>query len=59
MKKRELELLKNICKENDVPLKLAQELIRTSKKFSYENVSKSTRTNEYQHLIDYHNKYNE
>ncbi|MGE1102039.1 DNA modification system-associated small protein [Peribacillus simplex] len=59
IKKREIELLAKICKHNDIPFKLATELISTSQKFSYENVSSSKRVNEYQEIIDYHSKNNQ
>ena len=55
-KKRDLELLASISKKNQVPAKMLQELLNTSKKFSYENVSQSTRLKEYQDTIDYYFK---
>ena len=55
-KKRDLELLASISKKNQVPAKMLQELLNTSKKYSYENVSQSTRLKEYQDIIDYHSK---
>ncbi|WP_144528276.1 DNA modification system-associated small protein [Peribacillus simplex] len=58
IKNREKELLTTICKQNDVPIKLATELISTAKKLSYENVSPSKRVNEYQEIIAYHSKNN-
>ncbi|MEI2361825.1 DNA modification system-associated small protein [Priestia megaterium] len=56
VKRRELELLARVCKQNDIPLKLASQLIRSAEKLSYENVSQSVRTKEYQDLIDFHTK---
>lgn len=56
IKRRELELLAKICNQNNVPLKLARELIKTSTKFSYENVSLGNRLNEYENLIEYYSK---
>ena len=57
-KRRDLELLASVSKKNHVPAKMLQELLNTSKKFSYENVSQSTRVKEYQDIIDYHSKNN-
>ncbi|WP_043931899.1 DNA modification system-associated small protein [Bacillus sp. EB01] len=51
IEKRELELLAKICHRNGIPLKLAKQLIKSAKDFSYENVSQSTRTSEYNDLI--------
>lgn len=56
IKKRELELLAKICCENNTSLKLAKELIKSSEKYSYENVSQSSRINEYQELIFYYSQ---
>ncbi|MED3896437.1 hypothetical protein P4797_15845 [Priestia aryabhattai] len=58
VKRRELELLARVCKQNDIPLKLASQLIRSAEKLSYENVSQSVRTKEYQDLIDFYTKNN-
>lgn len=58
VKRRELELLARVCKQNDISLKLASQLIRSAEKLSYENVSQSVRTKEYQDLIDFHTKNN-
>jgi hypothetical protein len=58
IKRRELELLAKICYQNNIPLKLAKELIRSAERLSYENVSQSARINEYQELIDYYSKNN-
>ncbi|MDU9691115.1 MULTISPECIES: DNA modification system-associated small protein [Priestia] len=58
VKRKELELLARVCKQNDIPLKLASQLIRSAEKLSYENVSQSVRTKEYQDLIDFHTKNN-
>jgi len=55
-RRRELELLHKLCKEHNISTTLAQELITSSKKFSYENVNQSTRIKEYQELINYHTK---
>jgi len=56
VKRRELELLAKICNQNNVPLKLAGELIRSAEKLSYENVSQSVRIKEYEDLISYYTK---
>ncbi|MGE6486898.1 DNA modification system-associated small protein [Paenisporosarcina sp. NPDC076898] len=55
-KRRELELLHKLCKEKNISTALAQDLITSSKKFSYENVTQSARIKEYQELINYHTK---
>jgi len=55
-KKRELILLNNLCKEHNISLNLAQELLVTSNKFMYENISQSARIKEYKSLLDYYNK---
>ncbi|MEH7158956.1 DNA modification system-associated small protein [Neobacillus drentensis] len=59
IKRRELELLADVCNKNDVPLKLAKDLIKASEKFTYENVSPGARIKEYQDLIDFHIKINQ
>lgn len=56
--KRELELLASVCLKNDVPLKLAKELIKASEKHSYENVTPGARISEYEELINYFSKNN-
>lgn len=53
IKKREIELLARVCIKNDIPLKLAKELIIAAQKHSYENVSQGSRINEYEELIKY------
>ena len=55
-KRRDLELLATVSKKHHVPAKMLQDLLRASKKFSYENVSQSSRMKEYQEIIDYHFK---
>ena len=55
-KRRELELLASICKQNGISTKLAQSLIQSAKKFSYENVSQGTRLKELQELIEFYSK---
>ena len=47
-KKRELELLVSICEKNKISPKLAQNLIQSAKRFSYENVSQGMRLKELQ-----------
>lgn len=54
MERRELELLAKICNRNNVPLKLAKDLLKTSKKLSYENISASARMREYEEIINIH-----
>ena len=56
IKRKEQQLLANICYQNKIPLKLASELIKAAEKFSYENVSQGTKLKEYQELIDLYTK---
>ena len=56
IKKRELELLARVCNKNDIPLKLAKELIKAANKHSYENVSQGARISDYEELIKYFTK---
>ena len=58
-KTKELELLAKICKENDVSFKMANSLIKSAVKYSYENVTQGTRTNDYQQLIEFYSKNND
>ena len=53
---RELELLKSTCDQHEIPFKLAQDLIKSAMKHSYENVSQGTRVKELQDLIKFHSK---
>lgn len=55
-KKRELVLLNKLCKQHNISIHLAQELLVTSNKFMYENESQSARIKEYKNLFDYYNK---
>lgn len=55
-KRRELELLVSISKENGISAKMAQDLLKAARKFSYENVSQGTRIKEYQNLIEFYSK---
>lgn len=55
-KRKEIELLTSICKRNEISPKLAQNLIQSAKKFSYENVSQGTRVKELQELIEFYSK---
>lgn len=56
IKKREIELLARVCKQNDLPIPLASDLIKTAKKFAYETVSSSQRVTEYLDIVTYHSK---
>ncbi|EWG08356.1 DNA modification system-associated small protein [Cytobacillus firmus] len=56
IKRRELELLAKVCNQNDVPLKLAKDLIKSAEKLSYENVSQGGRIKEYKDLFYFHTK---
>ncbi|MBS4205476.1 DNA modification system-associated small protein [Lederbergia citrea] len=51
IRRREIELLAKVCHKHDISTKLAKELIRSAEKYSYENVTQKTRTNEYADLI--------
>jgi len=53
IKKREFELLDSICKHNNVPTRLAKELLKSAQKNSYENVSQGARLTEYENLIKF------
>ena len=52
MEKREIELLADLCIKNNIPIKLARDLLNTAKKFSYENVSDGARLKEYEEFIE-------
>ena len=56
MERRELELLAKVCYKNEIPLKLAKDLIKTAKKLSYENATNGARMMEYDELIRIHKK---
>lgn len=56
IKRREIELLAKICYQNNLPLKLAKDLLKEAEKLSYENVSQGGRIKEYQDLINFHIK---
>ena len=58
IKKLELELLANVCKENNISIKLADTLIKQAEKMAYQNLSQGARLNEYQGLIDFYVKSN-
>lgn len=54
IRKKEVELLAKLTYENDVPLKLAKDLLKTAEKLSYENHNNRGRVKEYQDLILFH-----
>ncbi|HDX9588867.1 TPA: hypothetical protein ROX98_001831 [Bacillus pseudomycoides] len=56
IKEQELELLARICKENEVSIKLAHDLLKSAEKFSYENASERQRKKDYLDLIDFYAK---
>jgi hypothetical protein len=58
IRRRELELLAKVCNNNNVPLKLAKDLIKAAGKLSYDNTTQGARIKEYQELIDFHIKTN-
>jgi len=55
-KQRELELLAKVSKDNSISAKMVQDLLRSAKNYSYENVSQGTRVKEYQNLIEFYSK---
>lgn len=54
IKKEETKILAEICRKNDLPVKIIQLLLRSAKKHSYENISASARKKEYLELIQYY-----
>ncbi len=56
MERRELEVLAKICNNNNIQLKLAKDLLKTSKRLSYENYSTGARTKEYEEIIRIYTK---
>lgn len=56
VKRREIEILVRVCKEHDIPLKLAKTLLKQSKAFSYENQTQTARRKEYKDLISFYDK---
>lgn len=56
IKRREIELLAKKCLNNNIPLKLAKDLLKTAGKLSYENQTQRSRVKEYQELIYFHSK---
>ncbi|KIV56077.1 hypothetical protein AM501_20615 [Aneurinibacillus migulanus] len=56
LKKKKLDILEKICNENELPMKMVQQLLKSAEKFSYENVSLNTRKKEYTDLIDFYTK---
>jgi hypothetical protein len=59
IKRREIELLAKVCHQNEIPLKLAKDLIKSAENLTYENVSQGARIKEYKDLIDFHIKNND
>ena len=58
IKRREINLLNKLCSDEGIPVELANQLLKSAKKFSYENVPATARTKDYQDLIDFHTKTN-
>jgi hypothetical protein len=54
IKEKELEILNELCKENDLNTKGVYQIIRQAEKMSYENVSDRARRKEYSDLIEFH-----
>ena len=54
MEKREIELLAKVCNQNNIPLRLAKDLLKSAKKLSYENVTSGARIKEYEEIIHMH-----
>lgn len=54
MERREIELLAKVCNQNNIPLRLAKDLLKTAKKLSYENVTSGARIKEYEEIIHMH-----
>lgn len=56
IKRREIELLTRTSKGHGIPFKLANDLLKTAKKLSYENHSSTARIKEYRDIIYFHAK---
>lgn len=56
MKEKELQLLSKLCRENNLPMKVVNELLNSANKFSYENTTEAVRLKDYTGLIDYYTK---
>jgi hypothetical protein len=54
LKIRETELLAQLCKEQDLPLKMVKQLIKSAEQHSYENISATARKNEYLNMISFY-----
>ncbi|WP_099353721.1 DNA modification system-associated small protein [Fredinandcohnia onubensis] len=58
LKEKELELLAKVAKENNLPIKMLHQFIKSAEKFSYENLSPGARKKEYTDLISFYAKQN-
>ncbi|KRF01089.1 hypothetical protein ASG89_26130 [Paenibacillus sp. Soil766] len=56
LKEKELQLLSKLCRENNLPLKMVSELLKSAEKFSYENTTDTVRVKDYTGLIDFYSK---
>ncbi|WP_372459265.1 DNA modification system-associated small protein [Alkalihalobacillus deserti] len=56
IKRREFELLTNICKDHELPHDLVSKLLKTSEINSYENKPSRVRKKELLDLIEFHSK---
>lgn len=54
IKRREIEILTKVCKENEIPLKLVRTLLSEAKKLSYENQTQNGRIKQYQDIISFY-----
>lgn len=54
IKEEETKILAEICRNNDLPVKIVQLLLKSAKQFSYENISASARKKEYLEIINYY-----
>lgn len=56
MKEKELQVLSKLCRENNLPMKMVNELLKSANKFSYENTTDAVRLKDYTGLIDFYSK---
>ncbi|MFN7252938.1 MAG: DNA modification system-associated small protein [Anaerobacillus sp.] len=56
LKVQESILLEQICQKYELPTKLVEQLLKSSEKFTYENVPDSVRKKDYLDLINFYTK---
>lgn len=56
LKVQESQLLEKICQKYELPKKLVEQLLKSSERFTYENVSDSVRKKDYLDLINFYTK---